>query len=323
LGLDDPLPAHESLKMTPPKAQSKKNSLPFLSLHHKAEEATAGLAGLLLDAEKAATSILSGDHAQHKSGMGEKFWQFREYDPSDRPQDIDWRQSAKGDRVYVRQKEWQTTQTALFWCQNDESMAYHSSKKLPAKQQVAMTLSLALAILLTRAGEQIGFLDGSMQPGRSQLAHERLGIHLFETTTEGLPDQGIVKLPANSSLILIGDFLSPLEDIEQTVKSLGGLTDNAMIIQTLDPAELSFPFDGRYIFEETANGNRHPVEHAASVREAYIARMGHHLDEIKETCRRNAWHWLLHSTDEDIRKTLFDAWLMMAPDSFHSGGRAA
>lgn len=307
------------------KRQNKALALP--ALRRRAEEASAALPALLAEAEKAATSILSGDHSQRKTGIGEKFWQFREYDPSDRPQDIDWRQSGKGDRVYVRQKEWQTLQTALFWCQRDEGMNYASAPALPRKGECALVLSLALALLLSRAGEQIGPADGSLAPGRSDSTLEKLGRHLYEAAApQALPPAEILPVRKNSSLIMAGDFLQPASDIAPLFRQLGTRSGAGLVIQVLDPAELSLPFDGRAIFEDPQGQNRQNIDHVPSVRSQYIARINAHIDEVKMLCRKNRWHWLLHTTDKDIRTTLFEAWMMMAPNTVHNtvhsqGGR--
>lgn len=295
-------------------------NLSFLNYLHRAAEVSAELPGLLAAAEKAATSILSGDHAQRKPGTGEKFWQFREYDSADRPQDIDWRQSAKGDRLFVREKEWQTTQTALVWCQHNDSMNYHSDNKLPTKQDAAIILSLAFGILLTRAGEQVTALEGATIPGRSELAVQKLGEQLLENHSGDLPGSKLRKIPRNSSLILVGDFLSPIEEIEKTFDMLAGPVDNAIVLQVLDPAELSLPFEGRVILERGSQNDQYHVDNVETVRAAYQQRLRDHMKDIKEYCKKHRWHWLLHTTDEKIRDTLFDAWMMMTPESFHSGG---
>ncbi len=296
-------------------------NISFLKYRHKAEEAAGALPGLIMAAEKAATSILSGDHAQRKSGMGEKFWQFREYDTSDRPQDIDWRQSAKGDRVYVREKEWQTTQTAMLWCQRNEGMDYHSQDTLPTKQDTAMTLTMALGILLSRAGEQIAPLEGSAMPGRSSLAIQNLGEQLIENHTGDLPDTALRKIPRNSSLILVGDFLAPSDEIKEIFDLLANQAQNAMVVQVLDPAELTLPFDGRVIFERSNANEQHHVDNVETIRTAYQERLHDHMGFIKDYCKKHQWNWLLHTTDEDISNTLFDSWMMMAPESFHGGSR--
>lgn len=281
-----------------------------LMLHHKAEEAAAGLPALKAAAEKAAKSILTGEHTQRKAGTGERFWQYREYTPGDRIQDIDWRASARGDRLYIRQKEWQTTQTALFWVQNDDAMSFASANALPAKGEAAATLALALAILMTRTGEQVGLVSGAMRPGRTDNAIQRLGEHIIHPEDKPLPDSDGHGIKADSNLILIGDFLAPAADIERQLTPLLAATENAMIIQVLDPAEYDLPFTGRVVFEKSEQ-EKHHVANVESIRKDYKERVNAHLDEIRDMCRRHRWHWLLHLTERDIRDSLFDAWMMI------------
>jgi len=59
----------------------------------------------------------------------------------------------------------------------------------------------------------------------------------------------------------------------------------------------------------------------SSFKEAYIEKLSAQMGHLKDYCKRHRWHWLLHSTDEDISDTLFDAWLAMSPDTYHTGGQ--
>lgn len=291
-------------------------------LRRRAEEASAGLPALMAAAEKAATSIFTGDHYQRRVGAGEKFWQFREYAPGDRPQDIDWRQSAKGDRIFVRQKEWQTPQTALIWCQNSPGMGYHSRRSLPSKIQESVTLSLALSMMMMRAGEQVGLLDGSLRPGRAQGTLHMLGDHMLRTRTDDLPHPALQDIPRHAAAILIGDILSPSENISHTLDALAARAGSGLVIQVLDPAELSLPFSGRVIFENDSGAERHPIDDVASIGDAYRERMKSHIAHVRETCRRHNWCWILHSTDTDMRETLFEAWRLMGADEAGHGAGA-
>ncbi len=290
---------------------ASKFSLPLL--RRRAEEESAGLPALMLEAQTAAHSILTGEHAQRKPGGGEKFWQFRDYDPSDRPQDIDWRQSAKGDRIFVRQKEWQTAQTALFWCAADAGMDYRSAATLPSKRETAVTISLALAILLTHAGERIGLLEGGMTAGRSEHALQKIGQHLLDRPADSLP----ALLPAitrNTALVMTGDFLDMPDHIAATFEPLAARTSNALVIQVLDPAEIDLPFRGRVIFEHPAHhAERHHITNAQSVRAAYKERIDRQIEHVRTICRRHQWHWILHRTDTPVRETLHEIWMMIAP----------
>jgi uncharacterized protein (DUF58 family) len=294
----------------------------FFPLRLRAEEEAASLPALLAKAEKAAASIVAGEHAQRRPGTGEKFWQYREYDPGDRPQDIDWRQSAKGDRVFIRQKEKQTPQSVFFWCQNNASMDYASKPAGETKLETARVISTALAILMTRAGEQVGLLEGGMRGGRTERAVEQLGAHFIGGGDTGLlPDARIARFAAKSALVLAGDFLAPLPNIEVTLKALAGRAGSVMLFQVLDPAEIDFPFSGRIIFTDPGDARHYPVENAESIVAPYHARIAEHLEGVDEICRRTGVRRLLHRTDGAISETLHEAWRLIAPETIHMGGR--
>ncbi len=292
----------------------------WLPLRHRAEAAASSLPDLLAASEKAAAAVLSGDHRQRKPGMGERFWQFRDYDPSDRPQDIDWRQSAKGDRVFVRQKEWQTAQTALLWVQNDKGMTFRSAPALPDKRTDAIVLALALSLLLTRRGELVGLLDGSHRPGRNAPSLQMLGEDLMRMESGPLPRPAVQRIPANASIILIGDFLADIEETRRCMDMLAARAPNGLMIQVLDPAEISLPFSGRMIFEEMDGEQDHHVLNVESVRAEYTKRVKDHMEALRLMCRRHQWQWLLHRTDGDIAATLFDVWRIVGGEGLK--GRA-
>lgn len=282
-----------------------------LKIRSRAEEAASDLPALMVQAQKAVASVLHGEHAQRKAGNGEKFWQFREYVPGDRPQDIDWRQSAKTDRVFIRQKEWQTTQDTIFWCSRYKGMDFHSGNN-PSKADAAKVLTLALTILVTRAGDRAGLLGGT-RPGRSEKTLENLGNNLINNQAdEGILPSAVNPLPAHATFIQIGDFLSPVEEIKHCFQSFGGRADSGLVIQVLDPAELELPYDGRVVFEDPDGQNQELVNHVGSVRNGYQARIEEHRHALERLCRQQGWHYALHRTDADIADTLAVVWAQMS-----------
>jgi uncharacterized protein (DUF58 family) len=281
-------------------------------LRRKAEEAASSLPALMLKAERAAQNIFHGEHAQRRAGAGEKFWQFREYTPQDRPQDIDWRQSGKTDRVFIRQKERQLPQTALFWTCTDSSMNFSSEKQFPTKEEAARVLILAMSILMTHSGERVGML-GASKTGRSESSLENISVLLTNPETkEALPMHAPVRGHKNSEVILAGDFLSSTEDIERSFKSLVPMTGGGLVIQVLDPAEIELPYDGRAIFEDNANIHREIVQNVPSIREQYRQRIEKHCDEVHDICKGCGWNYILHRTDKPYEKTLLQVWTILS-----------
>lgn len=276
------------------------------ALRTKAEAASAGLPGLAMKAEAIASSVIHGEHSKRRAGPGEKFWQFRHYDVSDRPQDIDWKQTAKNEGVFVREKEWQNPQKVMFWSAGGAGMEYSSNPAIPTKHETAIVLSLALALLMTRAGEQVGPL-GNRRPGRSEKAMETLGQSLLDSGA-GLPD--IHGLPLNAGLVLAGDFWDTLEDIETLFKALEGRSRQVLLFHVFDPAEIELPFEGRALFRAPGIGQHDPIriEHIGDIRARYRARVEGHVKALEELCRRYGFSYFEARTDSEMEGIISRVW---------------
>jgi hypothetical protein len=225
-----------------------KNLRALLSPRFEAEKLAASTPDLKILSQRIAAHILHGPHATRKAGSGEAFWQYREYIAGDAPNSIDWRQSAKTDRIFIRQKEQYKAQRHLFWVQRNTNMDFCSNKNLLSKKQAAGVIALALALLHTRGGELIGFAEQG-SAGHSERSLQNFENILFQPNDSVLPNDHIV-LPKSCGIVLVGDFLSPPEEIERSLTALGRQTRNGTVIQILDPAELSLPYQGRGDFRE-------------------------------------------------------------------------
>jgi len=275
----------------------------FLKLRQSAQNSIADLPSLHAAARHVAAQILHGAHGQKKAGGSETFWQFREYNEIDRPQDIDWRQSAKAEHVFVRQKELHTPQSYYIWAKNDAGMDFQSRDALHSKCEAAQILSLALAMIFQRGDERVGFL-GQGRTGNSDAAIERIGNALLEPSASPLPDGSI---PSKSALILCSDFLESIEDIDTAFAALSAKSKQGFVVQILDPAEINLPFDGRAVFEDAKHMD-HKIDNVASIRDAYQKRINHHISLIEKLCESYGWTHILHVTDRALSDTLLEIW---------------
>ncbi|PCJ97506.1 MAG: DUF58 domain-containing protein [Zetaproteobacteria bacterium] len=281
----------------------------ILQLRREAEHHVSDLPALIMRAEKISADVTHGIHAQRKSGLGEKFWQFREYQSTDRPQDIDWRQSAKTDHVLIKQKEWQTTQKTYFWCASGASMAFTSDPKRHTKQEAAQIITLSIALLLRQSEEQIGTF-GDIKTGHSENKIQKIGQLLLQqaSTESPLPDTTHFALPHHASFIGTGDFLCPIEDITRCMHSISANAQNGIIVQILDPAELNLNYKGRIRFRGVHNDELELINNVSSIRDDYIQRINNHIDQVKLLCHEQNWSYILHNTNNDITVTLKDIW---------------
>ena len=127
----------------------------------RAEALAARLPPLLVEAQRVAATVAQGVHGRRRVGQGDSFWQFRPFVTGDAASRIDWRQSARADRTYIRETEWEAAQTVALWRDGGPTMRWRSRAAETEKIARADLLLLALASLLLRAGEQV---DRAGQP---------------------------------------------------------------------------------------------------------------------------------------------------------------
>ena len=269
-------------------------------LRDRAEHLASPLPPLLAAAEQAAATAALGLHGRRRAGPGESFWQFRRYQPGDPVGAIDWRQSAKSDPLYVREREWQSAQAVWLWCDRSPSMRYRSSPTLPEKGDRAALLTVALGVLLLRGGERIALLDGGSEGRRPRSGRAAL-IHLAESLSlpQSQPEGGFwtIPPPRHAGAALIGDFLAPLDDIAAAVRRLSVTGGRGHLLQILDPAEETLPFSGRVRFQGLEGEDDAVIARAEDVRDEYRNRMAAHRDGLTTIARSVGWSFTAHRTD--------------------------
>ncbi|MGI9464795.1 MAG: DUF58 domain-containing protein, partial [Aestuariivirgaceae bacterium] len=73
----------------------------YLKTRQSAEHIADAFPPLLIAADRIANAVVHGMHGRRRAGPGEDFWQYRPYSPGDAAQTIDWRKSARSDRVLI------------------------------------------------------------------------------------------------------------------------------------------------------------------------------------------------------------------------------
>lgn len=286
------------------------------SLHndrHAAEQLADALPALLVTVDRVANTVQQGVHGRRRAGVGESFWQFRNYESGDSTQLIDWRQSAKADRLFVREREWEASQTIWMWLDHSPSMSYRSVTTLPEKITRARVLLLALASLLLRGGERIALLHGDHRPVGGRRALNGLAHHLLHHAASGPSDIPSDRaLPRFASVVFISDFLSPMADTENAVRSFAAQGLRGHLLHLVDPAEEDLPFSGRTQFEGLENERPFTVGRAESLRTAYRRRIQSRQEHLIAFSRRLGWTYGGHRTDHAPESALLGLYRAMA-----------
>jgi uncharacterized protein (DUF58 family) len=283
-----------------------------VTAQQRAEELASRLPPLMVAAERVASTVAQGVHGRRRVGTGEAFWQFRQYEFGDSLQRIDWRQTGKRDRVYIRETEWEAAQSVWVWRDTSASMHYRSDPRLPEKADRADLLTLALMALLIRGGERVGLIGSGLPPaaGRSGLSRFAQAMLRRASDEAGLPPAA--PLPRHSEVILLGDFLSPLPEIDRAVRAIAGRGIKGHMMQVLDPAEEDLPFTGRTRFEGLEAEGEALIPRVESVRAEYQNLLAAHVRGIADIARAVGWGFMSHRTDRSAQAALLELFVALS-----------
>ena len=246
------------------------------------------LPDLLLNALRVAVTVAHGLHGRRRSGPGETFWQFRQYHSSDAARLIDWRRSASSDQLYVREREWEAAHTVWLWPDLSPSMDFKSHLSNVTKRERALVLTLAASELLVRGGERVAIL-GLTRPSASRNTTTKLAeslavaARLRADSRDSLPPGR--PLSRFSGVMLISDFLDPVEVIGDRLRELAADGVSGHLIQVLDPAEETLPYEGRTEFVGVEGSERWVADRVETLRDDFAARMQAHRAALESSCR--------------------------------------
>ncbi len=281
----------------------------------QAEALGAALPPLVVEAERVAATVMQGVHGRRRSGTGEAFWQFRAYVPGDAASRVDWRQSAKADRLFVRETEWEAAQTVVLWRDPSPSMRWHSHLAREEKGRRADLLLLALAALLLRGGERVRLLPGTRRAFAGRAALPALADALHRQPQQALTADLLAEesVPRHARLVLFGDFLQPLATVRAALASFAARPVRGQLLQITDPAEETLPYDGRIRFEGLEGEAPALIPRVQDVRALYAERLAAHREGLRSLARAADWGFSVHRTDRPPETALLALWMALAP----------
>ncbi len=279
-------------------------------LRSRAESEAASLPPLLARAEHLAGTVLLGEHGRRRAGMGDDFWQYRPVQPGDSLRMIDWRRSAKSDAQFIRQREWQVAQSVMMWVDSTPSMQFASTSAVPTKAERARLLALALTILLIRGGERVGLSGTDLPPRRGETQILRMAEMFLRENVGSDADYGTPEARAmlpHARALFVSDFMGDFEAVSAALTKAADRGVRGVCYQVLDPAEESFPYKGRAIFESMGGSLSHDTKKADDLRHRYQDRLAARQDALQDLCQVTGWTFGQHNTAQSAQSALL--WL--------------
>jgi len=168
----------------------------------------------------------------------------------------------------------------------------------------ASTLALRNQLRLSRPGSYYFSAGGGLGFGLAA------SIGADQQSGRDLPPR--VPLPRHARAVFVGDFLSPLDDIERQMSNFAEAGVRGHILQVLDPAEETLPYSGRIHFEGLKGEEPWLLSRAERVRQDYIGRLERQRDGLRALARAFNWTFDHHRCDKPAESALLSLYMALA-----------
>lgn len=275
----------------------------------------AKLGGLQLRARRIVEGYVAGLHRSPHHGFSIEFAEHREYSPGDDLRYLDWKVFARTDKFYLKQFEDETNLVCHVVFDASESMSFQGPQAALSKLDYAKCLAASLSWLVLKQQDAVGLITYD-QRVRAELPASNTATHLHEvirvldecvaqaqTATGVVLRQLAQRLRKRSVVVVLSDLLGDTTALLTGLRALHRRQHDVLVLQVMDRAELSFPFDRPTRFEGLEQF-RDVVADPRRLRTAYLAEMERHLATVHRGCRECEIDYRLVATDEPLDRVL-------------------
>jgi uncharacterized protein (DUF58 family) len=272
------------------------------------------LKNLPLAARLVVEGLFAGHHRSPHRGFSIEFAEHRQYTPGIDPRHIDWRVFGRRDKLYVKQYEEETSLRCYLLLDTSASMGYRHGAPL-TKLQYACFLAASLSYLMTLQHDAVGLItyDTAVRrriPARQGPEHLRVVLRQLEaavpggeTGTSTTFHELAESLHRRALVIVLSDLFDETQPLLSALKHFRHKKHEVLVFQTLDPAELRFPFDDVTRIEDLETG-REITSDPRAFRQAYLEALGAFLLQVRQGCRAARIDHQLVSTGEPVGEYL-------------------
>ena len=234
-----------------------------------------------------------GSHRSPLRGFSTEFAHHRQYSPGDPIRSIDWRVFGRTEKYFTKLYEAETNFDCHILVDSSASMSYGSGKVNKLEYAKFLAASIAYLVLKQRDSVGLSVFDSEVRaymPPRSSMS-VILEIDRMLRVTKPIPKTTIAKqlhdiallMKRRSFVVLISDLFSNVDDIMAGLDHIKFDGHNVVVIQTLDPYELEFPFKGTWRFEGL-EGEEPLTTQTDRMRESYLANFNQFLGNLNTRC---------------------------------------
>jgi uncharacterized protein (DUF58 family) len=258
-------------------------------------------------------------HGLHRSpyhGFSVEFSEYRPYATGDDPRWLDWKLVGRTDRYFIKKFEDETNLRVYLLVDNSRSMSF-AGKRGVVKSDYARTMAATLAYFLAQQGDATGLLtfDETVReylPARHRPGHLRHLMLALEKPMNGVstdlaaPLRRVAELVRKRGMVvLISDLLAPPEALAAPLALLTAARHEVIVLQVLDPAELTFDFVEPARFLDVETGRDLFIDPALA-QKSYREQFEAHGTKVRAICQQLGITHLQLTTNQPLEIALFD-----------------
>lgn len=218
-------------------------------------ELRALVAHLQIVVKRLTSADMSGDFSSAFRGSGLEFAHIRNYELGDEIRSIDWKSSAKMNRLMVKEFVQERERTVLVMLDVSASLTTGSQEAL--KETYARNIAACLTMMAQNTNDKVGiliFADKVLkylapQKGATysaQLVYELLSAN-YQQSGRGNLEQALKHVASlrlrNAIVFVVSDWITELEDATAMLAYLGSKNE-AVAVRIIDPREHALPAVG-------------------------------------------------------------------------------
>jgi uncharacterized protein (DUF58 family) len=277
--------------------------------HYLDPETLQKLGDLELIAREVVEGLRVGSHRSPLRGFSTEFAHHRQYVPGDPIRNIDWRVFGRTERYYTKLYEAETNYDCHLLIDASASMSYASGRVSKLEYAKFLAASLAYIVLKQRDSVGLSVFDTEVRaylPPKSTMGI-LVQIDRMLRETKSVPRTTLAKqlhdvalmMKRRSFAIVISDFFADVDDIMRGLDHLRFDGHNVLVLQTLDPYEIKFPFNGTWRFDGLEQEEPLTTQ-SERIREDYLARFNAHCEALRSGCTANHIDYALVDTSRPL-----------------------
>ena len=278
-------------------------------------QALFAIKDLELRARVVVEGLWSGLHRSPYAGFSVEFTEYRQYSPGDDLRYLDWKLLARSDRPCIKKFEDETNLRCLILVDTSRSMLFGSRGLSKAAYARTFAGTFAYFLGLQRDVVGLALFDSKVHsylPPRWKPGHIRHLMAMLEREPEGREsrlgeaiDEAARLCGKRSLILLLSDFLAPVEEWEPALARLAAARHDIRAVQILDPAEVNLDFGQTAVWEDMETARRVYVD-PEQARAGYTTRFNAHQAAVKAALEKRGISRQIAVTDQPLDFALLE-----------------